>query len=492
MKVTLTALVILALSFAACGEKPPAEIVQKPSQDAELEKRLAEMEQPRPISWLDTNEEIIEKFQPEECADCPKSIGQMVALREITKNEKGKDVYWASNCQGGLSSEDEFLASRHCLPDELVNVGASCSEKIKIILPRLGKDLPAEVVECDEITALSPSYPNLPITYPQDDWVVLKLKKSFPDRAPSIDLNGIEDQQKIFSFVPVNDPQTGNFKIRKITCVSMQNSIDMPFHYSSKSILVYLQCDREMTKGFSGMNLFSFSKDKGYSLIATLSHIDPKPPTVATSQKEPKQPIEISNIGVVNNAHCIFSKEDEEKPKSCVFDPQQEEVLINKVLAREYPRFSGLLDKKLDKWLSNHNPEIAWVRVTKETLEKSPDHYQDAIKTCIKNKREGNTEEERLEYCLGTSPIYPKCLKSKKLKKIFIPDIVYQLDRRNLGILQTKLKIKKRRAKLEKINHSNHYQIKISPPQEIQQANNLNFIYLRGQYLNLINLPLCK
>ncbi len=123
------------------------------------------------------------------CQGCPPSSGYLLTKALFEKND-GKKLSLTNFCQGNLIDDNIFLVHSDCLPETVNYEGDSCESEVQVVLPHLDDDRPMEILECNELIALSSTRIHLPDQINsniQMDWAALMLQNSSPGRSSSRD-----------------------------------------------------------------------------------------------------------------------------------------------------------------------------------------------------------------------------------------------------------------------------------------------------------------
>ena len=394
------------------NESIPEDPKESPLDQEEDPKTLQEVH--RPIFFKpSTMDQSLEIFSQLDCPDCPNSIGQIMFRYKLKDHDSsgtetsGNEIF-TKNCQGGLIGEDLFLTSRHCLPPEIQNVGDSCQENTVVILPRINDKFPLKVLDCDHLVSVSNTYDGLQIEDVQPDWAILKLSESLPERFSEPTMRGIEDKERVFAFIPLKNPKTGEVTITTIECQGIQKSRRFPEFQSTQSPVAFLECDREIGKGFSGHLLFRFEPDNGYSPVATFSHYIHTKSANSANESSEENVYKSSKLIYASQMACISSDEVVESD-SCHFDPNQRSLLDQQLFIDNLDQTKAEIDGILAPLVQNENQPIQWERVHLENWETLPEYYLSFFQEDLETLRQ--PKEVTIRFLQSVVPIYTKCVR---------------------------------------------------------------------------------
>ena len=384
-------------------------------------KKKPELQKTTPIhiplhfSWNE-REDVYKVFNQLDCENCPDSFGHLVKKSFLT-NKDVSSVFETGHCQGSLIGENLFLTARHCLPEELENPGDSCKDKIEIVFPRV-RGKPAEVLECGELVDLSKNFGE---DYYQPDWAILKLEQTSSRFAPekseeSEEEQGLSDNQELFGFIPLQNSKTGEIKITRFQCQTIQKSIHFPEYSENKTAMAFLICDRPLTHGFSGTTLFRKKENQGYVPEAVLSHI--------IEIKKPKGQsllnLKFSDKIIASQISCINNQSE-----SCQFgiDMGEREKPLKRLIQKTLNQSKAEIDNEIDQWIKNQNHPILWKTVSRENWNQLPPSYLEYFKTNRQNVKTaggGYDLQQNLnpiDYLQNLVPIYPECVQPQFIKQ---------------------------------------------------------------------------
>ena len=418
----------MALLLSACQNSseptisPKNEVQQNESiHEDSKESQLDQEENPktlqevhRPIFFKrSTMDQSLDIFAQLGCPNCPTSIGQIMFQYKLKDHdssgtETSGNKNFTKNCQGGLIGEDLFLTSRHCLPPEIQNVGDSCQENTVVILPRINDKFPLKVLDCDHLVSVSNTYDGLPEREIQPDWAILKLSESLPERFTEPTMRGIEDKERVFAFIPLKNPKTEEVTITTIECQGIQKSRHFPEFRSTQSPVAFLECDREMGKGFSGNLLFRFEPDNGYSPAATFSHYIHTKSANSADESPEENVYKSSKLIYASQMACVSSDEVVESD-SCHFDPNQKDLLGQQLFIDNLEQTKAEIDGILSPLVQNENQPIQWERVHLENWETLPEGYLSFFKKHF--EKSGLSKEIDIRFLQNLVPIYTKCVR---------------------------------------------------------------------------------
>ena len=423
-KFSRTLIVLMAFLLPACQNtsEPPLSSnkgVQESyslHEDSKESPKLDQEENPKtlqetliPVSFqLSTMDKYLDIFAELDCPDCPNSIGQILIRQKSKQGEQ--TLVRTTNCQGSLIGEDLFLTSRHCLPPEIQNIGDSCQENILVVLPRISDKFPLKTLDCDHLVGLSNTYDGLREKEIQPDWAILKLSESLPERFLEPTVEGIEDKEKVFGFLPLENPKTGEVTITTIQCHGIQKSLWLPEFQNTQSALAFLECDRKITQGFSGTILFRLEPNNGYTPVATLSHIQLTKNTSNANSLSSEENVQrsFSKYTFATQTTCI-PLDEPDKPDLCHFNPNQKSLLEQQLFINSLKEAKTEIDGILSSLVQDKNQPIQWERVHLENWETLPESYLSFFYESFENM--SSSEELKIHFMQSLVPIYAQCLR---------------------------------------------------------------------------------
>lgn len=401
---TQSSLAILLIFLVACA---PDHQVQRSTQESienpelQQKKRYAKADKPLFIGWQNRDRSTQDfSFQ---CKDCPSNTGQLVSLI----SEQTTQVI-SGSCQGTLISADLFLTNRHCLPKDLLEKQASCEDRIEIIFPGISDNDPAERIGCQQVVEFAPFFNNWSEDKPQPDWALLELKKKRPQRVLPTSKQGIKDLSVVYAFIPLQSEKHEKLQMTKITCISQQNTMALPEYNSDFSSLLYFQCDKDITKGFSGTTLF-MEKNKKLIPVALLSHI--------WDQQINNEKIMVSNKIVATPFYCLPFEKD--KPKTCDFQPSKRYGLKIQLLTKAIKNKEKNILETWKNYIADSNQPVEWRQILDQDVktDEMAALYQNYWNK-LKQQSQGSVEEESLqEFFKAIVGFEPVCIKQSWLEK---------------------------------------------------------------------------
>ena len=394
------------LFLIACGGSNKANVSTLPSTESlnqEQEDKFQKAHKPMEVKW-----DQLDSFLPffkKSCENCPPSFGHF--LGQLTETE-GTTTYRTSfNCQGGLVAEDLFLTNRHCLPEDLLNEGANCEGRAKIIFPEISDQHSLKVVECEKVIKISETHEGIPTDRPQPDWALIKLKETLKERFNEVDQNGIEDKEKLFAYSPLVDPSNNNVNMQKIECIAIQNSFRLPDYNHIMSPIVRLKCNRDFTKRFSGSLLYK-NDDIDGEPVGIISHIWDK--------QINKEEIRVSPFVVATNFSCLTFGEDKELNPNCEFIATQRNSLKTKLLINANQEAHEFLVNSLDTFLADETQPVVWQKTDLEKISEMNSYYQDYLQKLESNISFNLFPKDKVKYFFhALIPINAKCLKKESV-----------------------------------------------------------------------------
>ncbi len=276
-------------------------------------------------SMADNNQGVGVKAQPEgdkstehlleiniSCADledCPDYVGGLAyPVREVIQ---GNIKYGVQGCSQTLIAPDQILTNRHCLLQDSIKVGASCSN-ITVVFPQT-KQSPRESLACQTILEMSPLYPDPHGLGVFPDWVILQLAHPVQRSPIEVDTSGIPNKTTLRTFpvyyeyekaknlkVGTNSVKTvASGNIKKISCRSYMDLFSSIYYNHPHSPLLNFICDSDTIYGNSGAGLIS--QEGKISGVLSMSPPTSSIPLMGTRHNLPHYRRTITT----SNAHCI-------------------------------------------------------------------------------------------------------------------------------------------------------------------------------------------
>jgi hypothetical protein len=410
MKLSFLFLLFFCLLPVACFESPKASSVQEWSQAPEpppqqAEDRAERFRNAARTLFIPFNraEASLSSFnQP--CRDCPAGIGQVLIAIEEDESDTGR--LHTANCQGGLIAENLFITNRHCLPESLREKDVSCEDRIRVLFPQTSEENSPELVECESVIDLSPSYAGLDTNQPQPDWVLLKLKNELSDRIQEFEAIGVPDNLELKAFVPTQLSPT-EVKIQEINCTTFQNTLSLPEYRHEESPLLRLHCDQDITPGYSGTLLYQ-KVDENWVPVATLSHLWEH--GVSSDQ------LIVSQRVVATSLFCL--QEDQQDNERCEFDPTKNNSLKEALLIQALNDKKAQVLQSLAPFNSDTSP-LRWQELTIEKVEQGQttpqllQKWQEMQATLHSTPASFITINAVRALFETLSPLYPECVRTQ-------------------------------------------------------------------------------
>ncbi|MCB0378134.1 MAG: hypothetical protein KDD33_06555, partial [Bdellovibrionales bacterium] len=339
---------------------------------------------------------------------------------------------------------DLFFTSRHCVPNDLLEKGASCAGRIKVIFPGIGHQMPIEEVGCESIEDLAPIVDGLNPQAPQPDWAILKLSKKLPQRVSATTTEGAEDGEKLYAFAPLWDPRNNTITTRTIECEAVQNSLEFPNFSKRSSIMMYLYCSQKMTNGFSGTLLFD-SKGKDAKVVGAVSHI--------YNPDARGQEVHLSDKVIASNLSCILADPKKPIPDECQFKKGERHDKGKRLWKRFLPKLKEKADELFADWEKVADSPIEWTKIDKDNWNQLPESYEQYFKKFQEKGFQDLEGEETNEYAQIVVPSFAKCVKdpaTAKNKEIIIPVLELKFNRQNRGRARPEIKLLEIKGRIHK------------------------------------------
>ncbi len=395
---------LLSLSFLSLTACPGGSSSADLPSTADLNQKQLELYEntPKPlfVVW-DQIRRMAPRFQFH-CEDCPRSIGQMVAMQ--VDYRKAKPVRITTNCQGGLVGEGLFVTNRHCLPPDLLQKGKSCQNRIKIIFPKVDNESSIDLVDCHQVVDFSEAYTD-DENDRQPDWALLSLRASLQHRLPKRVFSPLADSTEVFTFAPVEDPWTGNFSMQKLSCTSQQRTLFLPQYVHEESPLFLLRCDGLITKRFSGSMVFK-ETGEGLTPVATISHI--------WDRQINNESILVSDKVLAASLFCVPGVGP--VSENCAFDPSRHLIMKEDIVVQAIQTQEEGIKGSLDPYLTDSHP-VKWKVLSVEDIEsqKTVPQYQEAWAELGSSPSDFITSRAQNQYFKSLVQITPVCIKKEYL-----------------------------------------------------------------------------
>ncbi|MBT4792025.1 MAG: trypsin-like peptidase domain-containing protein [Halobacteriovoraceae bacterium] len=162
--------------------------------------------------------------------DCPDNVAKLTFWSETN----GK--FALSVCSGTLIDEEYILTNRHCIPENLIKVGAgaSCNKQIVINFPDT-KNSDAEMLDCIEIVQVFPDKEDQP------DLAVLRVQKSTSLRSgTSLNKKPYTHRQEVYAYTMNPNPyvRMSGTIVRKECSISLDNFMTLKRDGSAGDVLL--------------------------------------------------------------------------------------------------------------------------------------------------------------------------------------------------------------------------------------------------------------
>ncbi len=480
------------LVLAACSDDIAIpQVATTPStqelnqQQLDLYKKTAK---PPLTIWGET-EKSLKQFKFD-CPDCPLSFGKLITNR--VDDSAAKPVRYTGNCHGGLIAPDLFLTNRHCIPADLIDSELSCRGRIKVLLPKVSEDTQSHSVDCDKLVNMSEVFPELLEKYPQPDWALVKLDESFDERSTVPHLQGIPDETQAFLFIPLQDPDSLEVTVRKITCTSHQNTLHLPEFSKDEAPLGFFSCDHHVTKGFSGSLLYQETSKGVLAPAATLSHL--------WDTQINQENILVSKNIIASNLACL-PMEGHTLSDDCPFAPGQQEKSRQTLLLGHLDITQKKIRTALEVYLADTSSAIEWDEISMSKVmndETTPQlkQYWQKLQT-LANPR--LTDEVLKSYFLTITTLFPKCLKSESIEllktgempKATVPVIDLQMTQGDDGRLQVNFKVTEISTVLGQSRaHPERFAFKEMTPRQPEKRNKMAILSGRFHH-SAASIPPC-
>ena len=474
--------------IAACDSSPKAIDIEqiflnqkRQQQQKETQERLKKAERPMFVSWENFDDQI--KQFDFDCTDCPPSVGQVVVnwIESKVVDNIARQFLYSGNCQGGMISEDLFLTSRHCLPHDLQEKGASCEDRVKIVFPKNSDLSEREIALCDEVVDIAPAITGLEVSDAQPDWTLLKLKKSYPKRVIDSSLDGIKDGQKLYAFIPLRSVENDYFDFETITCEAVQHTLLLSEFNNEKSPITLINCDKDLTQGFSGTLLFDGIGEDA-KVVATLSHI--------WDEGRGLDKIMISRNAIASNLACILTEKNEDLPTECQFEPSQNLQFKQKAMKRVLDRAYTKSLKLFEEWIEKSDKSIQWMKINPSDIPNLPELYSNAFQTLHSSKNDFISLETRGLWSLTIIPYFAQCSKSKEQKDLQLPAIHAQIITTDKGRLVPHISLRENPGKLHYNDGEGRYVLMLTG--ESTSPNMAQNALFHGYFVHQSYLPPCE
>ena len=227
-------------------------------------------------SFIPTNDEKIAEVMLKHfsvyCEDtnssnCPSYVGSLVTYG--TKEIDGYNQKGVYQCSTQLIAPDRVLTNRHCLPNELLSIGADCSKSLNVKFPSTSEN-GSEESFCDKVIDLSSEAKNAAVG---EDWAVLKLKKRLKRGAAVSQVRLLPDKTEVKAFPTFFSTKQHYIdgynvgvplgRIEKRECKTSSTNILSNAYFFEHSENLVFTCDEKVISGNSGSGLYSNNKMVG-------------------------------------------------------------------------------------------------------------------------------------------------------------------------------------------------------------------------------------
>ncbi len=291
--------------------------------------------------------------------DCHESVGQL-RIRESNGQFKV--------CTGFLVKDNVVATNLHCLPDNLKQIGTSCSKVISFAFPEnklvLMSSDKAETNDCDKVVLITaPLFENgLNV-----DLALLKFERSFQRKVLRISQSGFPFQSK-FQIYKIDPTEKGGVQ-KKITCLPKPKTLLNPYYVTEKSPIINLNpC--VAIKGNSGSPILSedglvrgmLSSGGGFGLKKEMQEMN----TVFGSN------FSCVDLGILGYPSMNLSSCD------LPINPENEKKLASELYAKENMKLMKLVEEKLQYEKRFKNSEMRlfnWSLISKEPVKENDHHH---------------------------------------------------------------------------------------------------------------------
>jgi len=170
---------------------------------------------------------------------CPENAGALII----------KDGTQLFSCSFSLVDSQTVLTSRHCIPDSMASVGASCDGSVQAIFKNDSGS--SDIYGCDKVVSFSQEWQRSSST--QRDFVFLKLKKATTRKPLKIDPSGVQDKEVLTALTATPDlgaSHPTSILVKKSCTVHMNSLVDSDFTNGHKPVVVFKDCP--VVEGNSG------------------------------------------------------------------------------------------------------------------------------------------------------------------------------------------------------------------------------------------------
>ena len=252
-----SAVLCLSVALGACQKKENKEqpdehrvvVFDKPAETSKTEKP----EKPKPGETSQKPDQATEfmnafRVECENPTSCNPSVGLLIAKLTVG-GAAGVGV-----CTATMVGEDLAITNKHCLPESLMNSGASCASAMIMRFPK-SKGYEEVSVPCLSVLEVSPYDVTLNPPRQQTDYAFLRLAVSPKRPVVRFDPRGIDDGEtvRVTRMSPFFSARKG--VISDLKCRAAQRTIVTPVYTSRFSPVVHLN-DCPIVSGNSGSSIF--------------------------------------------------------------------------------------------------------------------------------------------------------------------------------------------------------------------------------------------
>jgi hypothetical protein len=251
-------------------------------------------------------------------SECPGFTASVVFVEQ--QYQDGKSRFFTGFCTGQLIAGNRILTNWHCLPANIRQEGAACSEWLTVKFPRtLTHD--SEVVACQKVIALE----GTPVTTFSQDWAIIELERDVDRPKAELDFSGIPDRTELKAFpneyhfltdlkVKGGPLDFGVGVIKKRVCTTDMGSLFAAYYNSETSLMFAAKCVGEIIKGMSGTAVLS-ADDKVLGLISAAGSGEKKTEFLHAQQVISRR------VTMGTNLYCIPELNPDGEQEACSFVP---------------------------------------------------------------------------------------------------------------------------------------------------------------------------
>lgn len=252
---------------------------------------------------------------------CPDSAGAL-----MIKNGTELDT-----CSFSLVDSQTIMTARHCLPDSVASVGASCNGVIQALFKNNSGT--TDVYDCDRVVSFAQDWKMNSITR---DFAFLKLTKVPAHKPLKIDTSGVQDQEVLTALTATPDHSSAkprSVMIQKKCTVLMNSMINKTFTNGHKPTMAFKDCD--IVPGNSGSVMIGANGQAKADIQAMITESENPLLSFSGMQQRYQEILAQGHFAIATNAACMEEPDLGLSPGTSGCDQGQDTYGLDKMLNRD-------------------------------------------------------------------------------------------------------------------------------------------------------------